>query len=141
MFEEMAVEETMGPKVNREIVDVRVATPADNLIHEYKGVDPIKDYELDPKQDWLVINRHGKAIMAYAPTWWSAVETSLAESPKELSEKQEVFLKIAILGKEIEVLHDRLKKEEQRRIALEVGFSELRQHLGPLLNILRKEEF
>lgn len=144
MHEEMAVEETMGSKAYQEIVDVRVATPGDDLIHVYKGVDPINDYELDPKQDWLVINRYGKAIMAYAPTWWSAVESirpRVTESPKVLSEAQETSIKIAILNKEIEILHDRLNQQEHKLTALKVGFSELRHHLGPLLNILRKDEF
>ena len=138
------------------VVDARVSIASGGL-HRYVGIDPISQ-DLDDNRDRLVLHQEGEMIALYRQRFWRAVETFnprplwqwqdeqrrtreereevSSPSPEELTE-----IHLAPASREIAVLHARYKAMQQELTALHVGFSELRQHLGPLLTCLRKEEY
>ena len=146
----MEQKEYLGPIV----VDARVSIASGGL-HSYVGIEPI-DIDLDSDTDGLVLYQEGEMIVGYYPRFWRAVETF---NPRPLWKWQEEWKRgqertapttpaedmnrrhVAVARNEIEELHARYKAMQQELTALHVGFSELRQHLGPLLTCLRKEEY
>ena len=138
------------------VVDARVSIASGGL-HRYVGIEPI-DIDLDSDTDGLVLYQEGEMIVGYCPRFWRAVETFNPrplwqwqdEQRRTREEREEVSspspeeltnISVAFLSKEIEVLDVRYKNMREELTALHVGFSELRQHLGPLLTCLRKEEY
>ena len=135
------------------VVDARVAI-ASGGVHSYVGIEPI-DKDLDSDTDGLILYREGKMIVGYYPRFWRAVETfnprplwlwqdeqrRTREEVSPPSSEDMTKIRVALASKEIEVIHERCNNMQQELTALRVGFSELRQHLGPLLSCLRKEEY
>jgi len=136
------------------VVDARVITVTGH-IHHYEGVLPIK-HDLDCNLDWLFIYvpRSG-SVASYKPGYWRAVETNNPRSTVGTDEPgldkrvNEVFesppvekpqwrLYCDILDEQDKKIIRRMEDIEQRLTAVHIGFGELREHLEPLLEILKR---
>lgn len=148
------------------VVDARVVIDGIDgpIVHFYEAVAPVgktfrtsdgRDEWANNGQDWLYIYQNGESVASYGPKFWKAVETSnprpywvwnihrhqrmTADAPAVEVSYDDVQL--TMLRKEIGLVHSRLNEFDERLTALSVGFSDLRQHIGPLLTCLRKEEY
>lgn len=138
-----AVEERKGVEVVN--IDVYLR---DGVVHTYTAVLPIR-WDLNSDSDELmIVDRWGSAVVRYRAGYWRAAET---RNPRILRDEDDASplvgnplvddVRTALMQKQIDMLGERLKKHEQQVTALLVGFDELRQHLGPLLDALRKPEW